>query len=281
MPDATTSALLSARERPARPYVMLQRWERLAFLHWRWDPDVIQRTLPPGLTVDTFQDSAWLAIVPFFMRGIRPRFCPPVPGISDFLELNVRTYVRDAQGRHGVWFYSLDCDQPLAVWTARTFFHLPYQHARMSATIEERGSVLECAGPPALSEVHRPAESSRGLEHSKTLPRTKQTQIDYACHRRGEPAASRYRFQLADETRHAEPGTLEFFLAERYLLLSQTPRGLRCGQVHHTPYPLAEVTLNSWDVNPLLQAGFEDPKRPPDHVIGSPGVDVLIYALTP
>ncbi len=244
MPDATTSALLSARERPARPYVMLQRWERLAFLHWRWDPDVIQRTLPPGLKVDTFQDSAWLAIVPFFMRGIRPRFCPPVPGISDFLELNVRTYVRDAEGRHGVWFYSLDCDQPLAVWTARTFFHLPYQHARMSAEVSGQS-------------------------------------VDYHCRRRDAPANSRFTWSLNSQTRHAEPGTLEFFLAERYLLLSQTPRGLRCGQVHHTPYPLAEVTLESWDVNPLLQAGFEDPKRPPDHVIGSPGVDVVIYALTP
>lgn len=244
MPDATTSALLSAREPPARPHVMLQRWERLAFLHWRWDPDVIQRTLPPGLTVDTFQDSAWLAIVPFFMRGIRPRFCPAVPGISDFLELNVRTYVRDAQGRHGVWFYSLDCDQSLAVWTARTFFHLPYQHARMSATV---------SGP----------------------------RVDYHCQRLHEPAKSRFTWSLDQQTRHAEPGTLEFFLAERYLLLSQTPRGLRCGQVHHKPYPLADVTLESWDVNPLLQAGFDDPKRPPDHLIGSPGVDVLIYALTP
>ena len=240
--DATT-ALLASRERPNRAHVMLQRWERLAFLHWRWDAEVIQRTLPPGLTVDTFQGDAWLAIVPFFMRGIRPRFCPAVPGISDFLELNVRTYVRDEHGRHGVWFYSLDCDQPFAVWTARTFFHLPYEHARMSAAISDQT-------------------------------------VDYTCQRNGAADASRYRYTLARETRNAEPGTLEFFLAERYLLLSKSPRGLRCGQVNHAPYPLAEVKLESWDIQPLLQAGFEDPQRPPDHVIGSPGVDVRIYALT-
>ena len=233
---------LDVRQQPQRAHVMRQRWEKLAFLHWRWDAETIQRTLPPGLTVDTFQGDAWLAIVPFYMRGIRPRFCPPVPGISDFLELNVRTYVRDAQGRHGVWFYSLDCDQPLAVWTARTFFHLPYQHARMSAPQAEGW-------------------------------------IDYHCQRRGE-SPSRFRYRLGAQTRHAEPGTLEFFLAERYLLLSKTPRGLRCGQVHHTPYPLAEVELDAWDVNPLLQAGFENPNRPPDHLIGSPGVDVKVYALT-
>lgn len=222
---------------------MLQRWEKLAFLHWRWDAADIQHTLPPGLFVDTFQGDAWLAIVPFYMRGIRPRFCPPVPGISDFLELNVRTYVHDEQGRPGVWFYSLDCDQPLAVWTARTFFHLPYQHARMQAPMADGW-------------------------------------IDYTCQRRGEPDRSRFRYQLSDGTRTAEPGTLEFFLAERYLLFSQSPRGTRCGQVHHVPYPLAEANLDAWDAKPLLQAGFKDPERPPDHVIGSPGVAVSVYPLT-
>ena len=247
----STASLLAARERPARHHVMLQRWEQLLFLHWRWDPAEIQRTLPTGLTVDTFQGDAWLAIVPFFMRGIRPRFCPPVPGVSNFLELNVRTYVRDEQGRHGVWFYSLDCNQPLAVWTARTFFHLPYQHARMSA-------------PPWLRSPERGSASG----------------IDYACQRRGEPSPSRFRYSIAKETREAEPGSLEFFLAERYLLFSQTPRGIRCGQVNHKPYPLANVELETWDAKPLLQAGFADPGRVPDHVIGSPGVDVRVYPLT-
>lgn len=222
---------------------MLQRWERLLFLHWRWDAVEIQHTLPPGLFVDTFQGDAWLAIVPFFMRGIRWRFTPALPGISDFLEMNVRTYVHDGEGRHGVWFYSLDCNQPFAVWTARTFFHLPYQHARMSAPVTD------------------------GL-------------VNYTCQRRGETDASVLRYRIAGDTQPAAPGTLEFFLAERYLLFSQTPRGIRCGQVHHTPYPLARVDLEGWDLKPMLQAGFAHPNRPPDHVIGSPGVDVRIYPLT-
>lgn len=238
----TLESRLAVRELPSRAHVMHQRWEKLAFLHWRWNADEIQRTLPPGVFVDKFQGEAWLAIVPFYMRGIRPRFCPSVPGISNFLEMNVRTYVHDELGRPGVWFYSLDCDQPLAVWTARTFFHLPYQHARMSAPVGDGW-------------------------------------IDYACHRRGESAASRYRYQVSGQKHVAEPGSLEFFLAERYLLFSQTPRGIRCGQVHHTPYPLAEVKLEAWDVNPLLQVGFADPRRPPDHLIGSPGVDVRVYPL--
>jgi len=239
----TLESRLAVREQPFRAHVMLQRWEKLAFLHWRWDAAEIQRTLPPGLFVDTFQGDAWLAIVPFYMRAIRPRFCPPVPGISDFLELNVRTYVHDERGRAGVWFYSLDCDQPLAVWAARKFFHLPYQHARMQAPFSDGW-------------------------------------IDYTCHRRGVASESRFCYRLERETHAAESGSLEFFLAERYLLFSRTPRGLRCGQVYHTPYPLAEAKLEAWDVNPLLQAGFADPQRPPDHVIGSPGVDVRVYPLT-
>ncbi len=239
----TLESRLAARERSSRAHVMYQRWQSLLFLHWRWDAAKIQRTLPAGLHVDTFQGDAWLAIVPFYMRGIRPRFFPPVPGISDFLELNVRTYVHDEQGRPGVWFYSLDCNQPLAVWTARTFFHLPYQRARMSGEVSDGW-------------------------------------IDYRCQRRGEPAESHFRYRIAAEFEAAEPGTLAFFLAERYLLFSRTPRGIRCGQVNHIPYPLAEAALGKWDVYPLLQAGFTDPQRPPDHVIGSSGVDVAVYPLT-
>lgn len=239
----TLESRLAFRDRPTRGHVMQQRWESLLFLHWRWDAAEIQRTLPPGLYVDTFQGDAWLAIVPFYMRGIRPRFCPPVPGISDFLELNVRTYVHDEQGRPGVWFYSLDCNQRFAVWTARTFFHLPYQNARMSAQLSDGW-------------------------------------INYRCQRRGELAESHFRYRIAAESQAAEPGSLAFFLAERYLLFSQTPRGIRCGQVHHTPYPLAEVKLEAWDVNPLVHAGFTDPQRPPDHMIGSSGVDVTVYPLT-
>jgi hypothetical protein len=243
MPVTPTMAMrLHYRERPDRAHVMYQRWDKLLFLHWRVSAEQIQSTLPPGLFVDTFDGSAWVAIVPFYMLGIRPRFCPPVPGISNFLELNVRTYVHDEQGRPGVWFFSLDCNQSLAVWTARTFFHLPYQHAQMQATAQG-------------------------------------AHVDYRCQRRGAPKQSRYHYQIHEQTHLAEPGSLEFFVAERYLLFAQTPAGIRCGQVNHVPYPLAVATVDSWDAAPLEQAGFA-PGRPPDNILASPGVDVRIYALT-
>jgi hypothetical protein len=129
----TLNQRLAHRDKPSAFPVMRQRWSRLLFLHWPMEPDVIQATLPPGLTVDTFDGRAWIGVVPFFMERIRPVFCPPVPGISWFLELNVRTYVHNEQGNSGVWFYSLDCNQPLAVEIARRLFHLPYQHAEMKA----------------------------------------------------------------------------------------------------------------------------------------------------
>jgi len=223
---------------------MHQRWEDLLFLHWSLDPAEVQKKLPPGLYVDTFEDKAWVAIVPFFMRGIRPRFCPPMPGISDFLEMNLRTYVYDDQGRPGVWFDSLDCDQPFAVWTARTLFHLPYQNATMRATRTEAGAVR------------------------------------YRSQRRADPIISEFEYRLEKDTHEAVPGTLEFFLAERYLLFAQTPRGLKTGRVHHCPYPLAEVRLAAWDTHLFSLNGYVQPCRPPDHVIGSPGVAVSVYPLS-
>ncbi|MFG0295490.1 MAG: YqjF family protein, partial [Maioricimonas sp. JB045] len=126
MPQPTPEQRLQLRERPPCRPVMYQSWQELLFLHWRIDTDIIQRTLPAGLHVDTCDGAAWLGVVPFLMRNIRPWWFCSVPGISNFLELNLRTYVCDDAGRPGVWFYSLDASQPLAVWAARTFFHLPY-----------------------------------------------------------------------------------------------------------------------------------------------------------
>lgn len=99
-------------------------------MHWRVDPEIIARTLPAGVEVDTREGEAWLGAVPFHMTGVAPRFSPDVPGLSAFPELNLRTYVT-VDGVPGVWFYSLDAAQPLAVRLARRLFHLPYFDARM------------------------------------------------------------------------------------------------------------------------------------------------------
>lgn len=241
----TEAQRLAERIRPAGRTVMYQRWAELLFLHWSWDPAAIQRTLPPGLTADTFGGRAWLGLVPFFMQRVRPRFCPAVPGWSDFLELNVRTYVHDAAGRPGVWFYSLDCNRWLAVKIARGWFHLRYEHAQMRARRLADGGV------------------------------------EYAAERRGDDHESRFHYRGEGEARPAAAGSLEFFLAERYRLYAHDPHReeLWTGRVAHPPYAIMPVQVPSWDDRMLTLAGFDPEGRPPEHRCAARPVTVEIFPL--
>ncbi len=113
--------------------VMRQRWEQLTFLHWAYDPAVVQRLLPGGLTVDTFGGAAWVGLVPFFMRVHTPGD-RGAPWVSNFCETNVRTYARDREGRAGIWFLSLDAARLGAVAVARASYRLPYFWSSMRLT---------------------------------------------------------------------------------------------------------------------------------------------------
>jgi len=109
---------------PERPWIMTQTWHDLLFAHWPVDKERLRAKLPPGIALDLFDGQAWLGVVPFRMSNVAPRGLPALPWVSAFPELNVRTYVtRD--GKPGVYFFSLDAANPLAVQTARTLFHLP------------------------------------------------------------------------------------------------------------------------------------------------------------
>ena len=230
---------------------MRQTWDHLLFLHWAWDAAAVQRTLPAGLTVDTFDGRAWVGLVPFFMRRVRPAGLWAVPGISDFLELNVRTYVHDARGRPGVWFYSLDCNQWLAVKIARTFFHLPYEHAEMAATVDAASG-----------------------------------EVSYRARRKGLGAGeagreSRFRYRAVSRGVEAAVGTKEFYLAERYTLFAHDAgRGrLWAGRVAHAPYRLSAADVPEWDETMMRLAGFDPRGRAPDHVCAAETVDVEIFPL--
>ena len=241
MHPPTMEARLACRERPAGRAALRMRWENLLFLHWAWDAAAIQKTLPAGLRVDVFEGRAWLGVVPFFMRRVHPVGLPCVPWLSDFLELNVRTYVSDASGTPGVWFYSLACHQPVAVEIARRFFHLNYVHAGMKAAFGQK-------------------------------------EVAYQSRRQGQTAAFRYAADGAPAA--ALPGTLEFFLLERYVLFS-TGRdgGIFSGRVHHAPYQFAPARVEEWSFLPAAEDGFADSGRPPDHRHFSAGVDVEAWAL--
>src|SRR5215213_585770 len=116
--------------RPRRPWVMAQTWTHLLFAHWPLPPEAVRPLIPAGLPLDTFDGQAWVGIVPFQVVGLRARWLPPIPGTANFPELNVRTYItRD--DKPGVWFFSLDAANRLAVEAARASYHLPYFKADM------------------------------------------------------------------------------------------------------------------------------------------------------
>jgi len=241
MPTPTFAQRLALRERPGGRPVMRQSWRELLFLHWKFDPGEVQALLPDGLTVDTCDDAAWVGVVPFFMCDVRPVWSPSVPGLSNFLELNVRTYVFDAAGTPGVWFFSLDASNPIAVWVARTFFHLPYNHARMRA---------------------------------RATPAT----VDYWSHRGGlEP--DHFVYQPVGTERLAEIESLDFYLVERYLLFACNNRRIYGGRVHHSPYRIREVRVLEHGTHLLAAAGLPSVDRACDHACYARSVDVDIFAL--
>lgn len=188
---------------PAAPWIMRQSWHDLLFAHWPVPADALAPRLPRGLALDTFDGQAWLGIVPFRLSGLRPRWMPPSPGVSAFLEVNVRTYVT-AGGKPGVWFLSLDASSRLAVRGARLLFRLPYHHARMRAEWQAGG-------------------------------------MRYESHRPG--AALRAEYRPCGERFTAAPGTLAHFLTERYCLYAADPRGLLRCEVDHPPWPLQPAEL--------------------------------------
>src|SRR5680860_328978 len=106
--------------------VLRQQWKELAYFHWPYNPEDVQRLLPHGVTVDTFDGKAWVGLIPFEMCNVQLGSTPPLPWLGSFIEINVRTYVTDALGRRAVWFFSLDVPRSVIVAVARTAFALPY-----------------------------------------------------------------------------------------------------------------------------------------------------------
>lgn len=193
---------------------MRMSWLDLCFLNWPVNAAQLAATLPRGVTLDTFEGQAWLSVVPFRMEHVAPRFVPDIPGLSAFPELNLRTYVV-VNGIPGVWFYSLDAAQPLAVRLARQFFYLPYFDAQI--WLDRQGDVISYAS----QRTHR-----------------------------GQPAAAfAAAYKPTGPVFQAQSGTLEDWLTNRLALYSANSRHIYRGRIIHQPWPLqraeAEIAINT------------------------------------
>lgn len=220
--------------------VMGNRWETLTFLHWSFEPDVVQRLLPDWLSVEPVDGRAWVGLVPFFMRvstagGLR------APWASNFCETNVRTYVRDREGRTGIWFLSLDAARFGAMAVARTTYRLPYFWSAMS---------LERSGDEVTYHCRRRWPGPRGV--------TSHVRVSV-----GEPYEAR---DLAD---------LDHFLTARWVLFSSSGQRHRFARAWHEPWSLRRAEAREVDDGLLQAAGLPRPEGSP-LVHFSEGVDVRI-----
>jgi len=218
---------LAARHRPGGQPVMHQEWGKLLFMHWRINENLLRPHVPSSLEIDTYGDSAWIAITPFTMWGIRafPPFVPPVPGLDSMHELNVRTYVH-YNGIPGVWFFSLDANSRAGVLGARAFFHLPYYNA----DIEMEGK----------------------------------KKIKYRLKRRDDPpAAFKAEWSVGDSLPQSQPGSREFFFTERYILYTEFDDELYRARIHHEPWELYEAELRTFGSTMLEATRLPQPKAEP------------------
>jgi uncharacterized protein YqjF (DUF2071 family) len=194
---------------PSGPWIMTQIWHDLLFAHWPVAPQMLRRLIPSAFPLDTFEEQCWVGVVPFDMTHVCPRGFPPLPLLTQSVELNVRTYVV-VNGIPGVYFFSLDADNLIAVMFARMFFHLPYFYARMES--KRKGDII----------------------HYKSQRR----------HRGAPPAAFRAEYRPVSPVYQAERGTIDSWLTERYCLytLGKHNEVLRAN-IHHRPWPLQAAEL--------------------------------------
>jgi uncharacterized protein YqjF (DUF2071 family) len=207
---------------PTQRWTMAQTWRDLLFAHWPVDERSLRALLPEPLTLDTFDGTAWLGITPFEISGLRLRGTTPLPRLSRFPELNVRTYVSYG-GKPGIWFFSLDAGSAAAVAGARRTYRLPYHHADMTIT-----------------------RSGRRIQYTSV-----RTASD------GPPAALRAEYGPTGHPKAAVAGTLEHWLAERYCLYTIDERQrLMRAEIHHPPWPL-QPAIATFDANTMPPAGVD------------------------
>jgi len=219
---------------------MYHEWNWISFLHWRYPAAVVDRLVPAGLQVETFDGSAWVGLTPFRMEGVRVPGAPALPWISRFPEINVRTYVRDGRGHSGIWFLSLDAARLPAVLAARASYGLPYFWSDMAV-------------------------------------RRTDDRIEYRCRRLTPHTDARCSVDVVLGVPLAEPerDELAHFLTARFRLFTRIAGKLVAAEAEHPDWPLHHAQVQQLKENLLRNAGLPTPAGDP-LVHASPGVPVRV-----
>ncbi|MEM7532050.1 MAG: DUF2071 domain-containing protein [Chloroflexota bacterium] len=233
---------------PTTPWIMTQRWHDLLFAHWPIPIDEMRAVVPPQLELDIYDNQAWVGLVPFRMSNVRPRYVPAVPWLSSFPEYNVRTYVRSSDPdnpKPGVYFFSLEAGNPVAVSIARNVFKLPYFRADMN--LDDDGTTIRY--------------------------RTKRTHLGAA------EAEFVGRYVPTGDVAYSQAGTLDHWLTERYCLYTVGHgSAVYRAEIHHEQWPLQAAELEI-EVNTMAAAsGLTLPDGPP-LLHFSRSLDVVVWPL--
>lgn len=212
----------------AGPWIMRQRWHHLLFAHWPVDAQLLRSAVPQELDLDTFAGQVWLGVVVFRLSGIKLRGMPEVKAVASFPEVNVRTYVR-YQGQPGVYFMSLDADNPLAVAIARPWYGLNYYNAEIHYGRDADGFYFK----------------SRRIERG--LP---EARLDVTYSPTGEDPA-------APAAPAAASLQLQKWLTERYCYYSVSRGRVRRCDIEHRPWSLQSARATFRENSMALAYGLQ------------------------
>ena len=204
---------------------MFQRWNWLTFLHWRYPRESVRALVPNELSLDTFDRAAWVGLTPFLLTSLRPPFVPPLPWISKFPEMNVRTYVTGPDGKPGVWFFTLEADRLAAVIAARVFYRLPYRWARIRVRRHEQ-------------------------------------RVDYQSERQSIVGPGQARISVVTGP-PIKASAFDNFLTARYRLYTTFGKRIAFAEIEHEPWPLQAAEVLSLHQNVIQNSGVPPPEGDP------------------